>query len=318
MRRLIDGRVLDQAFQPFVGGRLEAEKNVEFARDRPPCLEQIGMTGDEIDPALDEDPLLADPRRRSSGQLEAARGVIPEQIVGDEDFVAAAGEVRQTDSIERSRTPARAAARSNRTSSGTGSRAPSRSATSDDVRDRRTDAATRRLMAGRSGTSSSANVAVRLRSASTPPSRSALAIPGISLSGRPFSMRIDDRRQRALTVVQHDGVDVAGEEWRRVRGRGMAPDDNRAVGAACGLARELEDLVGLERVHRGDADETGRLPISQASDPENRKSARRTSSPRASSAAAMYSIPSGSMRKNGPRPKRSLRGTGRSRRTRMT
>src|SRR5216683_1339740 len=36
---------------------------------------------------------------------------------------------------------------------------------------------------------------------------------------------------------------------------------------------------------------------------------------RISSAAAMYSSPSGSIRKNGPRPKRSLPGTGRSSRT---
>src|SRR4051812_19081672 len=46
-----------------------------------------------------------------------------------------------------------------------------------------------------------------------------------------------------------------------------------------------------------------------------RKSASVTVWPRASSAAAMYSMPSGSMRKNGPSPNRSLAGTGRNSRT---
>src|SRR6266850_6098228 len=46
-----------------------------------------------------------------------------------------------------------------------------------------------------------------------------------------------------------------------------------------------------------------------------RRSASVTRWPRASSAAAMYSMPSGSIRKNGPRPNRSFAGTGRSSRT---
>src|SRR4029079_8808946 len=74
-RRLRDCRVLDQAFQPLVGRRLEAEKNVEFARDRTPCLEQLGMARDEIDAALDEYPFLPDAAAAQFlRELETARG----------------------------------------------------------------------------------------------------------------------------------------------------------------------------------------------------------------------------------------------------
>ena len=85
------------------------------------------------------------PRRRSSmRQRQAARRVIPEQVVGDEDLVADAlrSPGRPTRSIARAPT-ARAAARSSRTSSGTGSRAPFRAATSDDGRGRRIGCASR-------------------------------------------------------------------------------------------------------------------------------------------------------------------------------
>src|SRR5438093_10305489 len=77
---LADGRVLDQSPQPVVAGRLEAEEDIELAGDRTPCLEQLRVTGDRIDPALHEHPGLPDsafPERVS--QLEAAGGVIPEQ-----------------------------------------------------------------------------------------------------------------------------------------------------------------------------------------------------------------------------------------------
>ena len=63
-------------------------------RDRPPRLEQIRVTGHEIDAALRENPLLPDAAAfEFGGQREAASGVIPEEIVGDKDVVAHAGEV---------------------------------------------------------------------------------------------------------------------------------------------------------------------------------------------------------------------------------
>ena len=77
-----------------VGGSFEAEKDVEVTRDRPPGLEQVRMTRDEIDPALDQDPPLADlSASQLQGEGAASRRVVPEEIVCDEDLVAAAGKV---------------------------------------------------------------------------------------------------------------------------------------------------------------------------------------------------------------------------------
>ena len=99
-------------------------------RDRPPRLEQLRVPRDEIDAALDQHPLLPDAAApQLVGQREAARRVMPEQIVGDEHVIARpTRSPRQTRSIDRSRTERdRTAARSSRTSSGTDSRARSRS-----------------------------------------------------------------------------------------------------------------------------------------------------------------------------------------------
>ena len=91
---VIDGGVLDETFEAFVGGRFQPEEDVELVGDRPPGRQQIGMPRDEIDAALHQDPLLADAAAlQFGGQRQAARRVIPEQIVRDEDVVADVGEV---------------------------------------------------------------------------------------------------------------------------------------------------------------------------------------------------------------------------------
>ena len=91
---LIDRRVLLQAGEPFVGRRLEAEKDVEVLRDRAPRLEQLRVARDQIDAALHENPPLPDAAAAQLlRQREAARRVVPEQIVGDEDVVPGRGEV---------------------------------------------------------------------------------------------------------------------------------------------------------------------------------------------------------------------------------
>jgi hypothetical protein len=49
------------------------------------------MPRDQIDAALHQDPLLADaPAPQLQGERAAPGGVVPEQIVGHEDLVAAA------------------------------------------------------------------------------------------------------------------------------------------------------------------------------------------------------------------------------------
>ena len=75
-------------------------------RDRPPGFEQFGMARDEIDAALHQHPALADAApAQLLRQRQTPRRVMPEQIVGDEDVVAAAdAKSWHTDSIDRSRT----------------------------------------------------------------------------------------------------------------------------------------------------------------------------------------------------------------------
>ena len=109
--------------QAGVGGGFEAEEDVELTRDRPPGFEQIGMSGHEIDPRLHEDPILPDSAcEQRFSQRPAARRVMPEEIVGDEDLAARRFEI-PADALDRSLAHRcdRRAATPNRKSSGTGS-----------------------------------------------------------------------------------------------------------------------------------------------------------------------------------------------------
>src|SRR5262249_35141494 len=91
---LVDLVVLLQPGQPLVRGRLEAEEDVEQLGDRPPRLEQLRVAGDEVGAALYQDPaLLHAAAAQRVGQLEAARGVVPEEAVGDEDVGPGGGKV---------------------------------------------------------------------------------------------------------------------------------------------------------------------------------------------------------------------------------
>src|SRR5437879_9605365 len=92
--RPIDGRVLHQAGQPLVGGRLEAKEDVEVVCDRAPGLEQLWMCRDKVGPALHQQPPFPDaaPPQRVR-EFDAAGRLIPEQIVGDEDVRSGRREV---------------------------------------------------------------------------------------------------------------------------------------------------------------------------------------------------------------------------------
>ena len=93
-RGLIDGGILPQAVEPLVGRRLETEEDVEVPRERPPRLEQLGVARHQIDTALHQNPPLADAAPpKLLRQLQAARRMVPEQIVGDEHMVADRREV---------------------------------------------------------------------------------------------------------------------------------------------------------------------------------------------------------------------------------
>lgn len=90
----VDRRVFHEAAEPFIGRRLQPEEDVEILCDRAPGLEELGMGRDEVRPALDEQPPLADSSTlQRDGELEAAGRVVPEQIVGDEHMWTSALEI---------------------------------------------------------------------------------------------------------------------------------------------------------------------------------------------------------------------------------
>ena len=189
------------------------------------------MARDEIDAALHQNPALANAAAlQFLSQREAARRVIPEQIVGNEDVVAHGGEVIG-DRFDRSlanragvqlpdraeRTAERAAAR--------GLDQPDRS-----MREARVFACASRRPAAGSGAAPR-----RARACpSSPPVRTVAArvalmtSPGTSVSGSPLLERAHETRHGALAVVDHDGRDVGREKRIGVRRRGVTADRRSA------------------------------------------------------------------------------------------
>ena len=281
------------------------------------------MARDEIDAALNENPSLLDAAPSQLGrQLEAARRMMPEQIVGHEHLVADDCKIA-ADRFDRAFAHgcARAAARSNRTNSGTDSRARFQSTRRDDAPGRRS-----RCRHALDMTPGRQRHVVEHERAALHRGVHMLAVGAVadrarrhSVSATPVSSASATRGQHQLTIVGHDRGNFGNEKWRRIGRSRVAADDDRDVRRPrANPADERQHVVGFERMHGGDADETGRARRRCARAMLNRKSAIVTSCPRASSAAAMYSMPSGSIRKKGPRPKRSFAGTGRRRRTRIS
>ena len=68
--------------------------------------------------------------------------------------------------------------------------------------------------------------------------------------------RVAHARQRAFAVVEHHCADLRDQKGLRVGRGGMPADDDRHVGRERPhTARERDDFVRLQRVHRGDTDE---------------------------------------------------------------
>ena len=186
--------------------------------------------------------------------------MVPEQIVGDEDVVADRREVLadRRRSTARGRRGVQLPDRAERTAERTAARRldqPRRP-----VREARVlpAPARRRGGAAGSGTSSSARrrrvAAVRTHRAVARPR---LHEPGNRRRrGAPLE-RLDRPRHRPLAVVEHDRRRRRRVEERRgIRGGGVSADDDRHVGRSAPHARdERQHVVGLERVHAGDADE---------------------------------------------------------------
>ena len=90
----IDRRVLGERGEPVVRGRLESEEDVEITGDGPPGLEQFRMTRDQVDPRLHQHPVLANPSSPERlGEGAAARRVMPEEVISDEDLITGVGKV---------------------------------------------------------------------------------------------------------------------------------------------------------------------------------------------------------------------------------
>ena len=248
---------------------------------------------------------------------------MPEQIVGDEDVVADRREVAAHRRRSIARAPsARAAARSSRTSSGTGSRARSRPARPDDAPDRRTGGASRRRGA--------APAAARRRARSVPVSPARADVAAVTVRQRQAGHRVSGRLplERVARAAAARARRRRAPRRRRRRTRngsgigrgGVAADDDRHLGRQRADLRAPAPARRRSRARASRQCRPGRGACARiwcSSDRLNRRSASVTRWPRASSAAAMYSMPSGSMRKNGPRPNRSLPGTGRSSSTSM-
>ena len=70
--------------------------------------------------------------------------------------------------------------------------------------------------------------------------------------------RVAQPRQHQLAVVDHDRADFRREERSGIRRCGVAADDDRDAGDDRAHTRgQRQHVVGFERVHRGDADQTG-------------------------------------------------------------
>ena len=253
----LDGRVLAQPGQAVVGRRFEAEEHVELAREGPPRLEQPGLPRHRVDAALHEHPLLAqaapDQLRR---QRLAARAVVPEQIVGDEDVIADGRRVA-ADGLD----AALAELAVVHLPDGT-ERAPERTAARRLDEERRPvreagvlAAPALDMAAGRDGhdveRDARPGIAVR-----TKPSGVRTTSPGTSVRARRRSMAATARRHGALAIVEHDHVDRRVGEGLRERGGRMSAQHQGGLGRETAhLLDQRARVIGLERVHAGDADD---------------------------------------------------------------
>ncbi len=204
----------------------------KLAGDRLPGLEQPGIPRHEVDPALDENPLLADAAPdQFLGQGLAAGRVMPEQIVGDEDVVADRLEILD-DGLDRALAHGARMELPDGTERATERAPPGRLDQPDrPMRETRVvltpgvDMATRGQRHGvqrkRSGLQRGAHllpVSIEQRQA------------GDGGQFAPLRERSTHVRQHPLTIVDDDGADVGPEKRRGVGRRGVTADDDRTPG----------------------------------------------------------------------------------------
>ena len=241
----LDGRVLAQPGQAVVGRRFEAEEHVELARERTPGLEQRGLSGHRVDAALHEHPLLAQAAPDQLGrQRLAARAMVPEQVVGDEDVIADGRRVA-ADGLD----AALAELAVVHLPDGT-ERAPERTAARRFDEERRPvreagvlPAPALDMAAGRDGHHVERDARPRIRGAHEAVGRPDHE-PGDIRQGAAALDRLDGGRHGALAIVQHDHVDGRVGEGLRERGGRMSAQHQG------GLGRETAHLLDQARARR--------------------------------------------------------------------
>ena len=250
-----------QTVEPFVGRRLEAEEDVEVLRDRAPGLEQLRVARDQIDTALHEDPPLPD---AAAAQLlrerEAARRVVPEQIVGDEDVVPRRGEVlaHRFDRTLSNRTRVQLPDRTERAAERTSARGLDQPR--GPMGEARVLTPPRRDEMARRQRNLVELEGRRIRGRRDHLARLLPHRQARNLAQRPAGLDgVRYPRHRPLAVVENHGIDGIEQKGMRVGRRGVpADDDGHAWRELSNAPRQRHDVVGFERVHGGDADEARR------------------------------------------------------------
>ena len=257
-RGLIDRRVLVEADEPLVGRRLKTEEDIEFACQRPPRLEKLGMAGDQIHAALHEYPPFADSAAPELMRQRKAPGrMVPEQIVGDEDVIAHGGEVA-ADGVNRP------------FAHRTGVQLPDRT-------ERAAERTAPRRLDQPDGTMGEARVLAAPRGhlvSRGQGDRIQRKVAGLALRARVSALAVRQReprhrrqrlpafecraqsRHHAFTLVDHDRGHVARQKWTWIRGRRVpANNDGHVRRERADLCGQCQHVVGFECVHRGNADE---------------------------------------------------------------
>ena len=259
--RLVDGRVLAQRRRALRRSPPRARRRCRSPRAmRPPRLEQLGMPRHQIGAALHEDPLLPDAAApQLARQLEAARRMVPEQIVGDEHVIADRREVA-ADGVDRPladgarvQLPDRAERAAERAAARRLDQLgrPMRQARV--LRPPRLDVMPRRQR----------HVVERQRAdfalRSAPRRRRRRAAPGPARwpSGCPRAMRAQSAGSArspsssttAVTAATRNGSGYAAAVWPPTTIGTSGEQRPHALG-------QRDDFVGLERVHGGDADQS--------------------------------------------------------------
>ena len=198
--------------------------------ERPPGFQQFGMSGDRVDARLHENPVFSEaPRHAGLGERAAARRMMPEQIVGDEDLISGCLEVigRRSRSIARVRPIEELPDRAERAAERAAARGLDqvRRAVMKACVPLRHPATRCRAGSGVSSRSKSVSGFSVSCHVDPVPDKPARDSPGVS-----GGECLDERWDPALAVVQANRVDVGVKKGRRIGSGRWPPTDQSCVG----------------------------------------------------------------------------------------